>query len=88
MLASWRGEGLVLVRPPGERRSVPLVAWDAPPEVSGARFLVVQPGVPYDTLADAQPWHLLAFHSRPALGLVRVQETPAGWAEFPEEEPS
>jgi hypothetical protein len=88
VLVGWRGDGLVLLRPAGVRHSVPLAPWNAPQDTGGARSVRVQAGVPYDTLADAEPWHLLAFHARPATGLVRIQETPDGWVEFAEEEPS
>jgi len=92
LLVAWRGDGLVLVRPPGVRRSHELVPWNALPDKTGARAVLVPAGTPYDTLADIQTWHLLAAHSHPAAGLARRQlvqrDDEEDWIELPEEEPS
>lgn len=80
-----RGDGLVLVRADRERRSLALAPWDGPLADGAVRHVVVPPGALYDTLADAAPWHLLVFHSRPAAQLRRLVPTESGWADLPEE---
>jgi hypothetical protein len=84
LLLAWRGAGLVLVRPGSERRSIALAPIDAV-QATPARFAAVPADVPYDTLADSMPWHVLAFHSHRAAGLVRLAATQEGWIEVPEE---
>jgi hypothetical protein len=92
VLVAWRGEGLVLLRPPGERSSRSLVPWDTPPREANVRSVVVPAGTPYDTLADAAPWHVIAAHSHRGAGLVRRQlvrgEDAEQWIEMAEEESS
>jgi hypothetical protein len=78
LLAAWRGKGLVLLRAPGQRRSVELDAGDS--------VLVHVPAdTPYDTLADETTWHLIVFHSHAAAALARSDATPDGWIDKPEE---
>jgi hypothetical protein len=84
VLAAWRGHGLVLLRGPKERRSVDLAPLDTTGDVA-VRFVSLAPGTYFDTLADDTPWHVLAFHSQPALHLAREDETQEGWNEKPEE---
>lgn len=84
VLLGWRGNGLVLLRPAGERRSLELVAHDRPPNEAGERCVVVGRETLYDTLADAAPWHLLVFHSHAARGLKRSEPNENGWTEIEE----
>jgi hypothetical protein len=92
VLVGWRGEGLVLLRAAGARRSVTLVPWRAVAGTEDARHVIVPAGTPYDTLADAGTWHMLAFHSHPGAGLARRQLAAGldgeSWIEQREEEPS
>jgi hypothetical protein len=82
VVAGWRGTGLLLLRAPGNRRSIAL----APLEPDGDDEWVRVPAeTPFDTLADERPWHVLMFHAHPASSLVRWQETLEGWVEKPEE---
>ena len=84
VLLAWRGAGLVLLRPPGERRSLALVPWSQPVG-DGVHHVVVPAGTPYDTLADASAWHLLAFQTSAASQLERLEPADDGWVRFPEE---
>jgi len=78
LIAAWRGKGLVLLRAPGQRRSVELDAGDS-------MFVHVPADTPYDTLADETAWHVIVFHSHAAAALGRSDETPDGWIDKPEE---
>jgi hypothetical protein len=85
VLVATYGTGLVLLRAEGARRSMTLVPLDAASHTEGERWVVVEAGMPYDTLADETSWHVLALHSHPATGLRRQDETPDGWVEKLEE---
>lgn len=84
VLVAWRGLGLVLLRGPQERRSVELAPPGSGPD-AGAWYVHLPPGTYYDTLADATPWQILAFHSEAATHLMREEETQEGWTPKPEE---
>ena len=81
---AWRGQGLVLLRGPQERRSVELAPAGALPETA-AWYVHLPPGTHFDTLADETPWQILAFHSEAATNLMREDETQEGWTPKPEE---
>ncbi len=85
VLVAWRGTGLVLLRGDGARRSVTLVPPAADHGAEGERWVVVEAGTPFDTLADETSWDVLAFHSHAALGIRRQDETPDGWVDKIEE---
>jgi hypothetical protein len=91
-LVAWRGEGLVLLRGAGARRSVALGPWDAAPAAADLPHVLVPEATPFDTLAESSAWHLLAFHSHRAAGLERHQlerrDDTEIWVDHPEEDPS
>jgi hypothetical protein len=85
VVLAWQGRGLVLLRPEGERRSLTLRPASAPADAGSTDHVVVPAGTPYDTLADASPWHLLVFHSCRAAQLRTLEPTESGWTELSEE---
>lgn len=78
VLVAWRGQGLVLLRGPHERRSVELAPVATATETA-VPCVYLAPGTHFDTLADETPWHVLVFHSEPAANLMREEETQEGW---------
>jgi hypothetical protein len=92
LLVAWRGEGIVQLRPPGGRRSVTLATRAASADDPVAPHVLVPAGTPYDTLADAGRWDVVAFHTHPGPGLRRQQWKTGldgeSCVEEPEEDPS
>ena len=84
VLLGWRGLGLVQQRAPGARRTFSLVPFQSVPDAESVHWVDIAAGAPYDTMADAATWHVLAAHAHPSADLVREVPAEDGWRTLPE----
>jgi len=79
VLLGWRGIGLVQLRAPGARRTFNLVPFESDVNSESLHWVEIAADAPYDTMADAATWHVLAAHAHPAADLVREVPAENGW---------
>ncbi len=79
VLLGWHGLGLVQLRAPGARRTYNLMPFETELNSESVHWVEVEVDVPYDTMADAATWHVLAAHAHPGADLVREVPAENGW---------